>query len=482
MADFRTRRIRHKPPLRPFKKIKSGLTGIFQFLKTLNKKQLSYLFGTALILMAILIVIKVTTGIYHAIQNFEPEDAVFAMGAELQHDENGYTNIVLLGDGGHTRDGADLIDTIMVASMDFKKGSVSLLSFPRDYYLRYISNQDYAGRKINELYRDFKKVLGDEKAYETYQEVLGDLSGLEIHYYARVDFNGFVEVVDGLGGVTVDVKEAIYDPYYPNETDDGYTVFEMSKGLQEMNGETALKFVRSRKTTSDFDRAARQQQVLMAIREKALSGDVLTSPKIIKKLYQSISDNLNTNMTLREMVAMASFAKNFDRGHLVMKVIHDDPSRDGGFLYTPERKYYNGQFVLVPDGNNLDLIHRYADLAFHHREVLMNPIRIEVLNATKEPGVARNVMSYLNRFGFNIVSVDNLVDEKGERKYIEKSFIRYNDWEVDAEGNVSTRHQPTLDALSHFIKGEPMPSDESVGEEGALVDISIILGADYQML
>ena len=447
-------------------------------LSNTNKKQRSYIFGSVLVLIGLFVIIKVTTAIYHKISDFDPKNIIFSLGSELKQDTNGYTNIVLLGDGGHVREGADLIDTIMVASIDFEDQIVSLLSIPRDYYLRYISDKDFAGRKINELYRDFKNELGEEDAYAAYQDVVSDLVNLDIQYYARVDFNAFVEVVDSLGGITVDVKEAIYDPYYPNETDDGFTLFEIDAGLQEMDGEIALKFVRSRKTTSDFDRAARQQQVLVAIRDKALSGDIL-KPKTIKKLYQSVRDNINTNLSIREMIALASFAKNFDHDRVLMKVIHDDPGQDGGFLYTPERQYYNGQFVLVPDGNSLDLIHRYADLIFHHREVLMNPVRIEVLNATKEPGIARNTASFLVRFGFDIVNIDNLYDKDDEKKLVEKSFMRYTSWEVDKDGNVIANHQSTLDALADFVKGEAIPSDELRTDEQA--DISIVLGADHEV-
>lgn len=480
MASFRTRKIRQKPPRKPLKKIKEGVVKGVRMITGISKRQRSYVLGGVLVFMASLIVYNVTMGIFKAIRNFNPKEAIFSMGTDLKKDEYGYTNLVLLGDGGHVRDGADLVDTIMVASIDFEGGSVSLMSFPRDYYLRYIDHKEYSLRKINELYRDFKNDFDpEEEAYEVFQDVLGDLTNLEIHYFARVDFSAFVEVVDGLGGITVDVKNAISDPYYPNETDNGYTLFEVEKGLQEMDGETALKFARSRKTTSDFDRAARQQQVLMAIREKALSSEVLTSPSTIKKLYESISSNLNTNLSLREMIAMGSFAKDFDRSHMVMKVVHDNPSQDGGFLYTPERQYYNGQFVLVPDGNNLDYIHRYADLIFHYRDVLANPLNIEVLNATRQPGIASNAASILNRFGINVVNIDNLFDKEGERKYIEKSFIQYNHWEVDPEGIVIARDQSTLDALEMFVKGQPIPSEDPITDNG--VDISIVMGADYEV-
>lgn len=475
MAYFRTRKIRKKPPLKLGKKMKDSLISFAQFFATGSKKKWSYFFGFLLVIFGAFVVFQVTSGIYNAIRDFDAQDMVFAIDSELKQDANGYTNIVILGDGGHVRDGADLIDTIMVASVDLEKKIVSLFSIPRDFY---VWSDEYGDAKINELYRNNKNEFGEDGAFEVFEKVTSQITGLDIHYYARVDFNAFVEVVDALEGITVDVKDSIYDPYYPNETDDGYTVFEVDAGVQEMNGETALKFVRSRKTTSDFDRAARQQQVLMAIQGKALSSGIL-NPKTIKNLYQSLRNNVNTDLTIREMLAFASFAKGFDRNQMVSKVIHDDPSRDGGFLYTPERKYYNGQFVLVPDGDNLDLIHKYANLLFHHRDVLMNPVRIEVLNATREPGIARIASSHLNRFGFDIVDIDNLFNKQGERKYVEKSFIRYSNWEVDADGNVIARDKSTLNALADFVKGEPIPSDETQTDDQ--VDISIVLGADYEM-
>jgi LCP family protein required for cell wall assembly len=426
---------------------------------------------------AAFIVFKVTTGVYQVVQKIDPKDAVFALGTDLKQDEYGYTNIVLLGDGGHVRDGADLIDTIMVASIDFEGKSVSLLSIPRDYYLRYIPDKEFAGRKINEVYRDHKNLYGDEESYAIYQKVTGGIANLDVHYYARVDFNAFVEVVDSLGGITVDVKEPIYDPYYPNETDDGYTVFKIDAGLQEMNGETALKFVRSRKTTSDFDRSARQQQVLIAIRDKAMSVSLDT--KTIKQLYESISNNLNTNLSLREMLALASFGKDFNVNRVVMKVLQDNnPPRPGTFLYTPKREYYDGQFVLVPQGNNLELIHLYSDLIFHHRDIFINPVKITVLNATKTSGIAGVLAAKLEKFTLNVVDVDNLEGSDGERKYEEKSYLIYHSWEADNDGNVIPHHKYALDALALFAKGDAVPSSEQC-KEACETHIAIVLGADY---
>ena len=473
--SFKTRQIRKRPPLKPFKKIKKASGLAYQSLSKTTPKQRSYIWGVVLVLVGIFIVWKVMLATYGFITGFKPEDVLFALGSELKKDEHGYTNIVLLGDGGHLRDGADLVDTIMVASIDYSKNAVSLLSIPRDYYVK---NVNWPG-KINELYRNNKRQFkSDDELYGLFQTVTGEIADLDVQYYVRVNFNAFVEIVDSLGGITVDVKEDIYDPYYPNETDDGYTIFEVKKGIQEMDGETALKFVRSRKTTSDFDRAFRQQQVLEAVRAKALSLDLLTNTGKLKKLYSAISANMNTNMSIREIIAMAAFAKNFDRSHLISKVIHDDPGQDGGFLYTPERALYNDLFVLVPFGDNLDLIHKYCDLIFNKREAFWNPAKIDVLNGTKDSGIARNVAYQLNRFGFSIANIDNYLDPAGEKKYLDKTTIMYYEWQEDKDGNVIAAQKSTLDALSGFIKADSMPGDPLDARNG--VGISIILGDDYK--
>ena len=474
---FKTRQIRKRPPLKPFRKLKKASGLAYGYLSKTTPKQRSYVWGTVLVILGIFIVWKVMLAAYNFITGFDAKDVLFAFGSELQKDENGYTNIVLLGDGGHVRDGADLIDTIMVASIDYEKNAVTLLSSPRDYYVQ--NNIKWPGR-INELYRNHKFQYEDEdELYGLFQTVTGEIVNLDIQYYLRVNFNAFVEIVDSIGGITVDVKETIYDPYYPNETDDGYVLFEIDKGLQEMDGETALKFVRSRKTTSDFDRAFRQQQVLEAVREKALSLDILTKPNHLKKLYEAVSTNMNTDLSIREMIALAGFAKHFDRSHLISKVIHDDPGQDGGFLYTPEREFYNGQFVLIPFGENLSLIHKYCDLIFNHRKAFWSPPEIEILNATKYSGIARNAAYQLNRFGFNITNIDNYHDEEEEKKYIDKSVIFYYDWEEDKDLNVTPLHQATLEALEGFVVAEAIPQNRNTSIPGP--DISIILGEDYDV-
>ena len=471
MNAFRTRQIRKRSPIQILKILKNILYKCGSLFSGTSKKHVSYLLGFVSILIAIIIVFKVTTGIYYVINNFDIKNLALSFGTELKKDQYGYTNIVLLGDGGHERDGADLIDTVMIASLDHKNKSVSILSIPRDYYIK---NKKYGHARINSFYLYNKNKLGKEKAYGIYQEILGNILDLDIQYYLRVDFNAFVEVVDSLGGITVNVKKSIYDPYYPNSTDNGYTVFEIKKGINNIDGETALKFVRSRKTTSDFDRAVRQQQVLVSLQQKALSKNVLTSPNTIKKLYKSINSNINTNMSTREMISLAAFAKKFNRKNLVTKLLHDDPSRDGGFLYTPEREQYNGQFVLIPyDSRD---IQRYAELIFYNREVYLKQAKIGIFNASKKSGTAAKTYNYLKIYGFNVVELDNYLDSDGKRVKLDKGLIRYNKI-MDPNGKVTADYGYTANALAKFIQGKVTEA----GQPDSNNDISIIIGGDYQL-
>lgn len=473
--DFRTRRIRKRPPFHPTRQLKRGWIWALEHFESFGPKRHHYMIGGVLVVIASLIVFRVMSAAYTWVRGFDPQSLVLAAGSDLRQDENGYTNIVLLGDGGHVRDGADLIDTIMVASIDYQKNAVTLLSIPRDYYTRNIGIDD--GR-INELYRNNKLVMPNGQSFELFKEAAGELAGLKIHYYFRADFSAFVELVDALEGVDIDVPKTIDDPYYPKETDDGYATFKIEAGLQHLDGETALKYVRSRKTTSDFDRASRQQLVLAALREKAMNLEILAKPKVLKNMFGAIQKNIDTDMTVREVISLAAFAKDFDRSHLIAKVLHDDPGQDGGFLYTPERQYYNGQFVLIPFGDSLEIMHKYADLIFNKREAFYKPMEVEILNATKASGLAGKTAYQLNRFGFAVGNIENLLDAKGDRVFSAETVIRYYDWTADDKGQITPKNPVFLEALQEFIKGKLTPADPTLSHGAAA---TVILGDDYDV-
>jgi len=491
---FKTRTIRLSATPQPFKKLrKFGKMTTNAAVKP-SSKILSYFIVGTLLVFGMFVVMKVTLAAYHFVSEFTPASILEVVGKDLKKDENNYTNIVLLGDGGYIREGGGLIDTIMVASIDYEKNAVSMISVPRDYYVGKNINLglDRYG-KINQIYNNYNDLTEPER-FEKIKLAVGELVDLDIQYYMRIDFDGFVEIVDSLGGISINVPKAINDPTYPNKTDTGYSPFKIQAGLQDLDGETALKYARSRHTSSDFDRAARQQLILEAIRQKALSAGVLTDLDTLSNLYNAIQDNFDTDLSIREMASLGSFAEQLDRSHIVRKQLNNNPLGDGGFLYDGAIAVY-GSAVLVPYGDNLDLIHQYTDLVFNHREIYYETAKIEILNATKSGGIAGEVADELKRFGFVVEEIGNYENEAGEKQFLPESLIEYSDWTEDQDGKITPTYQGTLTALDTFINASEVASKDSVllpipeGQEvvegadkvysGGAINIRIILGDDY---
>jgi len=157
----------------------------------------------------------------------------------------------------------------MVASFNPKLGATTMISVPRDLYV-YDTGDGIMGR-INEIFsigvsskRDFAN------GALLLSGMLEQILGIKINYYATVDFGGFKDIIDTLGGITVDVPESFSDSTYPTK-DNGYMTVSFTSGIQNMNGETALEYARSRHSTSDFSRSLRQQIIIKAIIDKIKS-------------------------------------------------------------------------------------------------------------------------------------------------------------------------------------------------------------------
>mgnify|MGYP001563713641 CR=1 FL=1 len=405
-----------------------------------------------------------------------------AAGAELQTDENGFTNFLLLGQGDASHDGKDLTDTVMITSLDPKRTkSVVLLSLPRDLY--FLDAEKMGKGRVNSMYRDYKGYLmarkdmeEPEASLEAMKElavVVGKALDLDIHHVIKVDFDGFTKAVDAIGGIDIEVPEAITDTEYPgpNYT---YETFAIDAGLQHLDGETALKYARSRHTTSDFDRSARQQQILAALAEKVRDQGILRSPSKVMALYKIVSQNLETTLTLRELVGAGSMGSAIDRNRIISMQLSDRNglygtlSEPGGFLYDPPRDLFEGASVLLPVSIpefpvTWRQIHALSELLFRNRALFVSKPRINVLNAGARSGLGRTLGSELVRYGLSIDKIDNAGTPKVERSF------------VFAENDKDKHIASFLSVLLKIPMGTT-PADlppENIG------DITIILGKDY---
>jgi LCP family protein required for cell wall assembly len=425
-------------------------------------------FGVA---ASVIILLMLMIGTVKAITSIDVGIILEAAGDKLATDAYGHTNFLILGTGGENHDGGDLTDTIMVASLDNEQKLVTMISIPRDTWVK---DDIIYNSKINEVYQNAKKHFGSStEGLEHLKSKVEVMMGVPIHYWVKADFNGFKELVDAIGGIDVTVEQAIYDPYYPLDGTYEYQTFSIAAGLQHLDGETALKYARSRKTTSDFDRANRQQQIIYAIKQQALASDVILSPERITEILNTLKRNLETNITVKEILTLGSFAADFSTDQINHRLIHDDPTRCGGFLYTPEREYYNGQFVLVPAGG-FDFIHRYADLNFTHPAISPEETTIHLLNGTRTVGIAGETKQVLQRYCFDINRFGNATT----RDVQETTY--YYLQRTDENGDPVNSRPAALDFLQKMVPGKEVTEIPLEYQDYFLeADIILEFGFDY---
>lgn len=230
-----------------------------------------------------------------------------------------------------------LTDTIILAVVDTEKEKVSLISIPRDLY--------FEGRKINEYYEFY----GIDKI----STIVEKITGIKPDKHIVFNFKSFTDLVDSLGGVDIEVDKKIVDNSYPT-SDKKYKVVTFEPGLQKMDGERALEYARSRKSTSDFDRSERQQKIIIALKEKLKSAGVLTNIQFLVQTYENISSNFSSNLTALEAIQAFDSYKNY-------QISAGNVLSNENFLYSS--KSTTGQSILLPkSGNYLDLQQKILEI------------------------------------------------------------------------------------------------------------------------
>ncbi len=405
----------------------------------LQEKHALVLKRTLFVLVAVLVAVGLFAGIAKALVKLHilsVDSIVSVTGADLPQDEHGFTNILLLGQGDENHDGKDLTDTIIIASIDPKTQSVVMLSFPRDLY--FLSTEKMGEGRLNSLYRDYKNYLHrqgqmDEntaslEAIKELKDEVGRTIALPIHHVIKVNFTALVEAVDALEGIDVEVPYDIVDTEYPDENY-GYETFEIHQGMQHLDGATALKYARSRHTTSDFGRSARQQQIIMAMATKAKEEGVLSSPSTITKLLSILVHNMTTTLSTREIIGLADLAKKIDQSKIITMQLNDRNAlynsvvEPGGFLYTPPRSFFDGASVLLPVSIpefpiTWKQIQTLTTHLFKQRSLQVAKPGINVLNAGAASGVAGKLARELIRYGYNVQNIENASIEKQDGSFM----------------------------------------------------------------
>ncbi len=337
----------------------------------------------------------------------------------LTGEESDRINFLLMGIGGTGHDGPQLSDTMIFGSFQPSSHDLSMLSIPRDLY---VPIPGYGNGKINHAnaYGENKEKGG---GLELASEVVSTVLDQPIHYVVRVDFDGFSKIIDELGGIDVYVDQDFTDYQYPEYSGSPtYKTVTFTKGITHMTGATALEFARSRHGNNgegtDYARAARQQKMLLAVKDKALSRDVLLNPAKLTKMLDTLSSHIAMNISFWEMVKLAKYIPSINTNAVALQVLDTTP---GGPLYSTTVLPGPG-FIIIPHKDDWSDIQKIAaDMLTSNTTAsaqgentptlpLAATVKIEVQNGTSVPGLASQTAQRLAGSNFEVVAIGNAAD------------------------------------------------------------------------
>ena len=345
--------------------------------------------------------------LFAAIKSFlTPNDAV------LNGEENDRVNILITGIGGEGHDGPQLTDTMVFASYRPSTKKLALMSLPRDMT---VNIPGYGYQKINHV-NAYAEADKPGSGTPVTAKFVGDLLNQPVQYYVRVDFSGYSEFIDSIGGVDVDVDQTFTDPDYPilgkeldtcgnskasmnPSTDDllngtgpsiplanyscRFTSITFTKGMMHMDGKTALEYVRSRHGNNgegtDFARSRRQQKILLAVKEKVFSLGTILNPLRLSSMLETLQKNITTNFSVAELIRLGTDLKDLKSDEVTNHVIDNSPNSP---LY---ETYVNGAYVLLPKNNDWTPLKQIAQYIFTSEKSVADAVAAAKASTTTLP-------------------------------------------------------------------------------------------------
>lgn len=382
-------------------------------------------------------------------------------------EDKGVVNILLLGIGGEGHEGANLTDTIILASIKLSADktqaeSVSLLSVPRDLLARLPDGLEW--RKINSAYA-YGELKQKGQGAKWITNIMKDLAGEQIPYYGVLDFAGFRQAIDDLGGIDVNIQTSFSDSSYPDYRKGYLPTIRFNQGTEHMNGERALEFARSRHGNNgegtDFARSRRQQEILSATKNK-ISKLHLTSISTVSKLLNNFADHFRTNFQPWEIKRLYDLLKNIKSENI--NSLSLDPSTG---IVCSEILPENGAYVLsyCPGKNKTD-IRNFAEHRFETASLTKESPKILIQNSTKTPGLASLAQNALQKYNFEITS----------ENYPEKREFPLTTIYDLTNGSKPQTLNYLKNELSAYVASSQYPFEDKLSEPKP--DFIIVLGAD----
>lgn len=393
---------------------------------------------------------------------------------KLNTEGDGRLNVLMLGRGGTENEAPDLTDTMLIASIDLKNQSASLLSVPRDTWVsvngsKMKINAAYSTGKTQALYKGSSKDDAENAGIKAAINAVRGVAGVPIHKYVLTDYKAFRDVVNALGGVDINVSDPIYDQF---------TGWRFKAGEQTMDGLTALKYARTRHGSArgDFDRNEHQRQLLVAMRQKATSTGIVANPVRLNSLANAVQKNIRTDLSIDE--AKTLFDKTKTLPDSSIKSL--DLAKPEGPLITTGN--VGGQSIVLPTAGAGD----FSKIRAYARTNMIDPYlrkeapTVAVYNASGKVGLATSVSDVLSGYGYKV-----LVKETSQSNQSKTTVVKMTKTDkkfTDRFLSVRFKTPITSKLPANVVAVKTTPTDTSANTATPAApepDYIIILGIDW---
>jgi len=364
----------------------------------------------------------------------------------LKGQSTGHVNILLAGNSADRTDGSggsSLIDSMMIVSINTKEHTAFMMSIPRDLWV------DVPGSGYGKLNTVGNATGFSESGYPqgnmgALEKIVADNFGININYFALVNYTAFKDAVNSVGGIDVNVQSedprGLYDPSFL-ASEGG--ALKLANGVQHLDGQTALNLARARGDPfngkygaygfpkSDFDRTEHQRWMMLALKEKVISAGTLSNPVKVGKLMDAIGDNVKTDFQINELASLYYLMKNVKSSDIESLSLNE---ADGANLLV-NYAGYGGQSALAPAAgvDDYSAIQQYIAKKYNANKITKEGAKVVVLNGGQTIGLAKTYSDVLAKKGLAVAEVGDapapatstvVIDNSGGKKPNTKALLK----------------------------------------------------------
>lgn len=393
----------------------------------------------------------------------------------LKGQDQGRVNILLAGNSSdaEAHGGASLIDSIMLVSVNTRENTAFMLSIPRDLWVN-VPGAGYGKINTTGAVEGFNENGFPKGGIGALEKTLSTNLGIDIHYYSLVNYTAFKDAVNSVGGIDVNIQSAdrrgLYDPSF--RAHEGGPL-RLANGQNHLNGQVALNLARARGDPyngvagaygfpqSDFDRTNHQRMMMLALKDKAISAQVLSNPSKVGKLMDSIGDNVKTDFQLNELTSLFHLMKGVNTSNIQSLSLNNADGKNLLVNYTAP----GGQSALAPAMGPEDFsgIKAYISKVMNTNKATKEGAKIVVLNGGEVVGLAKEEGDYIGKKGLSVIQVSDAPTKADTTKIIDNTAGK----------------MPETKKVLQKMYGNTMSTDVALAQQyGA--DYIVILGANQQ--